>query len=307
MDSVGNADAVGTSIKSLASTADGDPVQDGDGESSPDPAKGPGDGDASTVLPVQLTEDSVAVEPDADLLGGQDTVYPLYIDPDVALEESERTVLSSDGDTFYNFSGGDDGEGVGYCGTYVTGGYAYYCGSGYKQRMYFEFAPTRLAGKRVLDATFRATERWSMSCTKTVVDLVRTGNISSATRWPGPTANWDVMGDRTVAAGRGSLCDPDQPDAPIEFHDDPAQSYENLTSTVRNFAAGGFSRLTLMLKAHDEGDPNGWKRFDDDAVLSVSMSGCLPCRRAPGSCRAAGSAARPPPAIRTSSRTRRRR
>ncbi|MGX9886528.1 LamG-like jellyroll fold domain-containing protein [Streptomyces sp. NPDC002276] len=272
-DSAGDAGTGGTTTMSFASGAADDPVQDGDGEASSDPAKGPGDGDASAVLPVTLTADSVAVEPDAGLLSGANTVYPLYIDPDVALEESERTVLSSDGDTFYNFSGGDEGEGIGYCGTYVTGGYAYYCGSGYKQRMYFEFAPTKLAGKRVLDATFRATERWSMSCTKTVVDLVRTGNISAATRWPGPTSNWDVMGDRTVAAGRGSLCDPDQPDAPIEFNDDPTQSYENLTATVRNFAEGDFSRLTLMLKAHDESDPNGWKRFDDDAVLSVKYVG----------------------------------
>lgn len=139
--------------------------------------------------------------------------------------------------------------------------------------MYFELSPSKLAGKHVLDATFRVTERWSMSCTKTTVDLVRTGNISSSTPWPGPTSNWDTMDDRTVAAGRGTLCDPDQPDAPIEFHDDPSQSYENLTSTVRSFADGDISRLTLMLKAHDESDPNGWKRFDDDANLSVTYVG----------------------------------
>ncbi|WP_405990723.1 hypothetical protein [Streptomyces sp. NBC_00986] len=277
-DSAGDVDTSGTTTMSLVSSADDEPVQDGDGETSPDPAKGPGDGDASAVLPVTLTGDSVAVEPDAGLLSGANTVYPLYVDPDVALEESERTVLSSDGDTFCNFSGGGDGEGTGYCGTYVTGGYAYYCGSGYKQRMYFEFAPAKLAGKRVLDAAFRATERWSMSCTKTVVDLVRTGNISSATRWPGPTSNWDVMGDRTVAAGPGSLCDPDQPDAPIEFNDDPTQSYENLTATVRNFADGDFSRLTLMLKAHDESDPNGWKRSSGSWVTKYPTSTCQSSR-----------------------------
>ncbi|MGW2354957.1 LamG-like jellyroll fold domain-containing protein [Actinacidiphila glaucinigra] len=256
-----------------ASAAEDLPVQDGDGESSSDPASGPSDGDTAAMVPVTVSEDSVAVHPDADLLGGEDTVYPLYIDPDIGLSEDERTVLSSDGDVFYNFSGGDDGLGVGLCGTYVTGGYSYYCGSGYKNRMYFEFSPSKLAGKRVLDATFRVSERWSMSCTKSVVDLVRTGNISSATRWPGPTSNWDVMGDRTVSAGRGTACDPDQPDAPIEFNDDPAQSYENLTATVKSFAAGDISRLTLMLKAHDETDPNGWKRFDDDATLSVNYVG----------------------------------
>lgn len=284
-DSAGDAASSETSTMSLVSS-DADTATDDssthDGEFTPDPAEGPSDGDAFAVLPVTADDDSITVIPDADLLTGVDTVYPLYIDPDVSWGESERTVLSSDGDTFYNFSGGDDGEGVGYCGTYVTGGYAYYCGSGYKQRMYFEFSPSQLRGKRVLDATFRVTERWSMSCEKTTIDLIRTPNISSSTKWPGPTSNWDKMGDRTVSAGRGTLCDPSQPDAPIEFNDDPSQSYENLTNTVKAFAAGSFSRLTLMLKAHDESDPNGWKRFDDDAVLDVDFVGVPATPTSPG-------------------------
>ncbi|MEU5096951.1 LamG domain-containing protein [Streptomyces sp. NPDC020996] len=248
-------------------------AQDGSGEASADPAAGPSDGDASVMLPLSTDADSVTVVPDAKLLTGEDTVYPLYIDPDVSLSESERTLLSSDGDKFYNFSGGDDGKGVGYCGTYVTGSYAYYCGSGYKNRMYFEFSPSKLAGKQVLDATFRVTERFSMSCEASWVDLVRTGNISSSTNWPGPTKNWDLMVDRYVSAGRGSACDPSQPDAAIEFNDNPDETNENLTSTVKKFAAGDISRLTLMLKAHDESDPNGWKRFDDDATLDVDFVG----------------------------------
>ncbi|MGW3950825.1 hypothetical protein ACWEKM_07660 [Streptomyces sp. NPDC004752] len=287
-DSAGDAATSGTTgaskvsgVSTMSLTAADEQVPS-DGDHTPDPAAGPSDGDASAVLQVTADADSITVVPDTALLTGEDTVYPLYIDPDVSWGESERTLLSSDGDTFYNFSGGDDGEGVGYCGTYVTGGYAYYCGSGYKQRMYFEFAPTALRGKRVLDATFRVTERWSMSCTHTTVQLVRTPNISSATRWPGPTSNWDIMGDRTASAGRGTACDPSQPDAPIEFNDDPSQSYENLTNTVKAFAAGDFSRLTLMLKAYNESDPNGWKRFDDDAVLDVDYVGVPAPPTSPG-------------------------
>ncbi|MFD0304088.1 LamG-like jellyroll fold domain-containing protein [Streptomyces sp. NPDC127119] len=278
-DSAGDAATAGTSTMSLRRAEEPVPA---DGDSHPDPAAGPSDGDNLAVLPVTADADSIIVVPDAALLTGADTVYPVYVDPDISWGESERTLLSSDGDTFYNFSGADDGEGVGYCGTYVSGEYGYYCGSGYKQRMYFEFAPTALRGKRVLDATFRVTERWSMSCEKTTVQLVRTPNISSSTRWPGPTSNWDIMGDRTVSAGRGSACDPDQPDAPIEFNDDPAQNYENLTNTVKAFAAGDFSRLTLMLKAYNESDPNGWKRFDDDAVLDVDYVGVPAPPTSPG-------------------------
>ena len=86
-----------------------------------------------------------------------------------AWSESERTLLSSDGDTFYNFSGGDDGEGVGYCDTYVTGGYRLLLRLGLQAAHVLRVHADRLRGKRVLDATFRVTERWSMSCEKTTV------------------------------------------------------------------------------------------------------------------------------------------
>ncbi|MFJ9250054.1 LamG-like jellyroll fold domain-containing protein [Streptomyces sp. NPDC101776] len=257
-----------TARDSVAAGSTGD-----DGETSPDPAEGPSDGDTSTRLPVTAEQGTIKVTPDASMLADDAAVFPQYIDPDVGMTASERTLLSSDGDTFYNFSGGDDGKGVGYCGTYVTGGVGYYCGSGYRNRMYFEFSPAKLAGKHVLDATFAISEKWSMSCTPSWVDLTRTGNISSSTNWPGPTANWDLMVDRNVSAGRGSACDPSQPAAHIEFNDSPTETNENLTSTVTKFANGDFSRLTLMLKAHDETDPNGWKRFDDNAELDVTYVG----------------------------------
>ncbi|MEV5959784.1 LamG domain-containing protein [Streptomyces sp. NPDC051987] len=261
------------SFATTAQAATADKTASDDGEATPDPTEGPSDGDSSARLPVTAEQGTITVTPDASMLTDDSAVFPQYIDPDVGMTASERTLLSSDGDTFYNFSGGDSGKGVGYCGTYVVGNYGYYCGSGYKNRMYFEFSPAKLAGKHVLDATFVITEKWSMSCTASMVDLVRTGNISSSTNWPGPTANWDLMVDRNVSAGRGSACDPSQPAAPIEFNDNPAETNENLTSTLTKFANGDFSRLTLMLKAHDETDPNSWKRFDDDAEIDVKYVG----------------------------------
>lgn len=236
------------------------PVSAADAAAQDDPSQ-PGEGDTTAVLPVKVDDGAVAVHPDLDLLRGKDTVYPVYIDPSVGLGVSERTKLSSDGDKFWMFDGD---KGVGNCGN-ADG---YYCGSGYVDRMYFEFAPTKLAGKYVLDATFRAHETWSFNCDPHTVDLVRTDNISEGTRWPGPR-QLDLMGDRSIAAGRGTLCSPDQPDAWVEFHDNPSESDENLKNTVRSFADGKMSRLTLMLRAHDEGDPRAWKRFDDSAELQV--------------------------------------
>lgn len=233
----------------------------------PDPVEGgtqPRAGDTSAVMPVEVTGDTVGVRPDLGLLRGKDTVYPVRIDPSVGLDVSERTVLSSDGDKFWQFDGD---YGVGRCS--VSG--PYYCGSNYTNRMYFEFAPSKLAGKYVLDATFRAYETWSFSCSAKWVDLVRTNNISEGTRWPGP-AQLDWMGDRYVSAGRGTQCSPEQPDRWIEFNDNPEETDENLTPTVRSFADGKISRLTLELRAKDEADPEAWKRFDDNAELSVDYA-----------------------------------
>ncbi|WP_243878268.1 hypothetical protein [Streptomyces sp. SUK 48] len=107
---------------------------------------------------MKVDDGTVAVHPDLDLLRGKNTVYPVYIDPSVGLGVSERTKISSDGDKFWMFDGS---KGVGKCGT-ADG---YYCGGGYVDRMYFEFAPTKLAGKQVLDATFRATRRGRSTAT----------------------------------------------------------------------------------------------------------------------------------------------
>ncbi|MER5745677.1 LamG domain-containing protein [Streptomyces sp. NPDC002225] len=236
----------------------------------------PGQGDNVSRVGVEIAKDALVVVPDADMLAKTDkAAFPLFIDPPVTWGESERTLLRSDGYESYGWSNDDDnrGRGIGKCGTWN----GYYCGPGYKQRLYFEFSPANLKGKQVLGVTFRVTEPWAFQCDPRWVDLVRTNNISSATTWASRPKHLDLMGDQNVSAGRGSLCDPDSPDAPIEFKDNPAEPDENLTPTVRDFAAGKFSRLTLMLKAHDEEDTSAWKRFKNDAVLAVDYVG-LPAK-----------------------------
>ncbi|MFG3427623.1 LamG-like jellyroll fold domain-containing protein [Streptomyces californicus] len=246
-----------------------------------DPLAGPGDGDQAAVMNVAVSSDSLTVTPDAELIQQTATAdFPVYIDPAVNATKSERTVLSSDGDVFYNFSGGDNGMSVGRCGSAVIGGTRYSCTTGtpYTNRMYYEFTAGNLKGKHVLDAEFTVTETWSFSCDARWVDLERTDGISASTKWPGPGGpksdnSWDQMGDRNVSHGRGSACSPSQPRAPVTFSDYAPEPDENLTPTVRDFAAGKFSTLTLMLKAKDESDPVAWKRFDDDAVLKVIYVG----------------------------------
>ncbi|MFE9399975.1 LamG domain-containing protein [Streptomyces flavidovirens] len=263
-----------------------------DGPEGPEGPTHPGDGDASAELPVTVTEGAVTVKPDLALLRGETTVYPVYIDPPVGLGASERAVLSSDGDRYWQFDGD---YGVGHCSRSGP----WYCTTGatYTNRMLFEFAPSKLVGKYVVDATFRARETWSFDCNPKWVNLVRTDNISESTRWPGP-AELDLVGDRYVSAGRGDYCSPDQPDAWIEFNDNPDEPDENLRNSVRSYADGKISRLTLSLKAKDEGDAYAWKRFDDNAELQVtyvpkpgvpSDVGLIPGDGATGYCRTSSS------------------
>ncbi|WP_256070125.1 MULTISPECIES: LamG domain-containing protein [unclassified Streptomyces] len=231
-----------------------------------DPAAGPGDGDVSKVLPVQVDEDSLAVVPDAGLLANPDSsAFPIYIDPSVGLSQTARTQMRSDGVTDFEFDNGsnNEGKGVGHCSNYD----GVYCGTDYTERIYYQFSPSNLAGKKVLDATFRDTESWSFTCNAAWLDLERTSNITSSTTWAGRPNNLGTVASRDVSAGRGSACSPSQPAAPIEFHD------SRLTQQVADFAAGSFDRLTLLIKARDESATSDWKRFRNDASLSVTYVG----------------------------------
>ncbi|MFI6863210.1 LamG domain-containing protein [Streptomyces sp. NPDC050421] len=234
----------------------------------------PGQGDNVSQVDVHLEDGSMAIVPDSAMLEGTDAdAFPLFIDPPWGA--SERILLRSDGYESYGWGNGSDGQGMGAgkCGSWD----GHYCGPGYTQRLYFEFSPAELKGKKVLDATFRVTEPWAFQCSPRTVDLVRTNNISTATTWSSRPKELDWMVDRYVSAGRGSLCDPDSPQAAIEFKDSPSEPNENLTPTVQAFAAGKFSRLTLEIRANDESDTSAWKRFKNDAVLAVDFVG-LPAK-----------------------------
>ncbi|WMX47315.1 LamG domain-containing protein [Streptomyces roseicoloratus] len=229
----------------------------------------PGQGDNVHHVDVKVTDDSLSVVPNTGMLAGTEAGhFPLFIDPTVGWGAATRTALRSDDHASYGWGNGADnlGMGMGKCGSW--GGA--YCGPGYVQRLYFQFTPDALKGKRVLDATFRVTEPWAFQCDPRVVQLVRTDNFSSSTRWPTRPTERDWLTEANVSAGRGSACDPNSPAAPIEFHDNPNQGWQNLTPTVRDFAAGKFSRLSFELRAKDESDPSAWKRFRNDATLAVT-------------------------------------
>jgi hypothetical protein len=233
----------------------------------PAPSEGPSSGDAAAELPLKVTGTTLEITPDPGMLHGQDTVFPLYIDPPTkGIALGDWTALSSDGDKFWEFDGD---KGVGRCSNYA--GYA--CSSSpYTQRMYFEYPLSSIHGKKVLDAVFEVYQVWTFTCDPHWYDLSHVNRtISSSTTWSSRPTAVDLMGDRYVAYGRGDLCSPSQPDNWVRFSDNVGEeTNENLTPTLASHAANKSTQITFSLTAHDESDAAAWARFRNDAKLSVT-------------------------------------
>ncbi|WP_258053785.1 hypothetical protein [Streptomyces sp. Ru72] len=247
-------------------TTDAVPLPAAGGE--PAPSEGPGSGDAAADLPLKVTGTTLEITPDPALLHGENTVFPLYIDPPTkGISLGDWTALASNGAKYWKFSGD---KGVGRCSNYA----GYLCSSSpYTQRMYFEYPLSSIHGKKILDATFEVYMVWSFTCSPQTYDLNRVDKgISDSTTWSTRPTGVDLMGDRWVSYGRGSLCDPSQPANWVRFSDNVAggETNENLTPTLASYAANKTAQITFSLTAHDETDAAAWARFRNDAKLSVT-------------------------------------
>ncbi len=241
------------------------PVPAAEGE--PAPAEAPGSGDATAELPLKVSDTTLEITPDPELLHGEDTVFPLYIDPPTkGIALGDWTALASNGTKYWEFDGD---KGVGRCSNYA----GYLCSySPYTQRMYFEYPLSSIHGKKILDATMEVYQLWTFSCEPHWYDLSRVDKgISSSTTWSSRPTGVDLMGDRYVAYGRGSLCDPSQPADWVRFSDNVGdETNENLTTTLASYASKKEPSITFSLTAHDESDAGAWARFRNDAELSVT-------------------------------------
>ncbi len=271
-DTATSATGVSTQLARTAASSDVDggseaaPLPAAGGE--PAPMEGPGSGDVTAEIPLKVTGTTLEITPDPALLHGEDTVFPLYIDPPTkSIALGDWTALASNGSKYWEFDGD---KGVGRCSNYA----GYLCSnSPYTQRMYFEYPLSSIHGKKILDATMEVYQVWTFTCDPHWYDLNRVNaGISSSTTWSNRPTAVDLMGDRYVAYGRGSLCDPSQPANWVRFSDNVSggETNENLTTTLASYAANKTSQITFSLTAHDESDAAAWARFRNDAKLSVT-------------------------------------
>lgn len=215
----------------------------------------PGDGDSVASMTTNLSGADLLIAPDAGLLDGAGTVFPVYIDPSVTASRSDWAMIQSafgGDDPTYKYSGD---EGMGLCDVQVE----YTCGADNIKRLAWEFTiPSAIRGSHVLASTFSAYETFAWDCTADAVQLWRTAAVSSGTTWGNHASSWTRQLD-SVTIARKSGCT----NAPgwVEF---------NAAGGVTEALSSGWPTLTLGLRAGTESSmPGGWKRFRYDATLSV--------------------------------------
>ncbi|KPI07014.1 hypothetical protein OK074_3946 [Actinobacteria bacterium OK074] len=205
---------------------------------------GPQPGTHDAVADAELAKDgTLTVTPDTDLLTAGSTEYPVFIDPPFYGHVNNWTTAyqpypSSSFWNGINFNDGTDSARVGYEAT--TQGLS---------RSFFQIDwDSKLKGAHISSASLNLLETYSWSCTDRSVELWRTGAISSKTTWNNQPSWTTQLDTRTVANGYNSSC----PDDHVTF---------DATSIAQTASDGGWSVISLGLRAGNEESAVSWKKF----------------------------------------------
>ncbi|MEV5751765.1 LamG domain-containing protein [Actinoallomurus sp. NPDC052308] len=215
-----------------------------------DPGDGPGGATHRAPVDIDVTRDAVTLTPDQKLLSDPATTFPVYIDPVYRNTTATHWLMvSSGGWKDYDFK---NDEGMGYC----PYSYTYDCGSPHVKRLFYRMPTSGFGGKTILSAEFQIKETFAPSCDGRSVELWKTKAFTTSSTWSSTKDNWlKELDSKDVAKGY-----PGCPSGDVIF---------DATSAMKEAAQGGWSTLTLGLRATHEDDQLGWKRFADDADLRV--------------------------------------
>lgn len=238
-----------------AKAADTGDAPGGSGEPVSSTPSAPGIAAHTAQVDSSYSHGAITLTPDPSLLTASSTVYPVYIDPSYAAGgkiQAWTYVDSYRSDTSFWKISDTVGLRVGRQGWDAP----YYTGRAFAQLS----VDSRLKGATIQQSHFYATETYSASCTPEPVELWTTGGISSATTWDHqPT--WNTKQDTlTDAHGWSSDC----PAGSVGF--DTSDAMKTIAK-----ASSPPSSITLGLRASDESDRLGWKKFDH-ATMSMSTT-----------------------------------
>ncbi|WP_330290038.1 LamG-like jellyroll fold domain-containing protein [Streptomyces sp. NBC_00576] len=229
---------------------------DGGGSDAPEATAAESGNVAPVGVDVPAAQDALVLTPDSGVLTGEDTVYPVFIDPQWYSPKATAWTMASKywaSSPQWKFNGDSD-AGMGYCGWS-------YCAPYDTKRLFYRIPTSKFAGRSVLQAEFVVRNTWSASCSDRSVELWRTKDISSSTTWNSQNADgfWiDRLKTASFAYGFTGCAAKD-----AEF---------DVKSAVQLAADKKWSTMTFGLKAASETDEYAWKRFSDDAYLRVQYN-----------------------------------
>ncbi|MDR6979451.1 hypothetical protein J2X68_006187 [Streptomyces sp. 3330] len=236
------------------------PASSASSAAAPAPDDEPAAGESAKLAPVGVDIPAgggeLVLTPDADVLKGEDTTYPVFIDPQWYSPRAAAWTMASKywaSSPQWKFNG-ENNAGLGYCGWA-------YCQPYDTKRLFYRIPVSKFAGKTILQAEFVVRNVWSASCSARSVELWRTKDISSSTTWNSQNADgfWiDKLRTDSFAHGFEGCSAKD-----AEF---------DVKSAVQTAANAKSSTMTFGMQAASESDIYGWKRFSDKAYLRVKYN-----------------------------------
>jgi hypothetical protein len=220
----------------------------------------PENGAAVASLDVQVTGDSLIVNPSDQILTSSATQYPVYIDPTPYTTDSFRRAMVDayyPGTSYYQWTDHDQGV-----------GYQDYSGQSRKRLLWRFYLGSKIYRTSVTQAVFSAMETYAGSCVPQTVNAWSVSSFSSSTTWNNQPTWRSLLDARYVSYGRadctasGSSVSPS--DQPVEF---------DVLSHVRTLTSSSSAYVLLGLRADSETDSSYWKRFSNAGTqLSVTYN-----------------------------------
>lgn len=183
---------------------------------------------------------TIALTPDARFLADPKTRFPVTIDPSINVGASFDTFVqegfTTDQSTSTDLKIGNNG-------------------SSQVARSFLSFPMKNITGKQVTTAKLNLFAYHSWSCTAKGWDLYSAGAASTSTRWTAQPSWGTKHATSTQTKGFSSSCN----DGWVNV---------DATSLAQAWAANGNATNHLGLRASDEADPYGWKRFNSGNAAS---------------------------------------
>jgi len=239
-------DSTPSTATSVADPTTGQRVDARSGDPIDSSAQSPGENAKTASLAAKATSSAVTLTPSVSLMSSSGTVFPVYIDP-----TWNPHPAGSKTNSWTEVNSAFPSTSYWKTSSWLQAGYNGWEAPYFVTRSLFNVSvSSAMYGATVLSSKMTIPDEWSPSCTAKPIELWKTGKIDSSTDWSNQPSWISKIDSATAAHGYDSSC----PAADIPF---------DTTSIMQSAAAGKWSNLTMGLRAGDESDKYGWKKFSD--------------------------------------------